>query len=255
MKNNSLSFLLFQLVVLLLFFQACQKGSVSDSNTTEKSATIENELDMPYSDGYGVNEELAVFVAETFANDHLSKGSDHIRMKGTEQKEVGHVLVKKNAVGDTVAFLINYKNKGFAVIPADQRVQPILAFSEQNKMPVSFDEALPAGFKIWLNDVTRAIDSVRSIKNKSNLKKHKGWISFTSVSTRAKEPIDPPGGGCEDDIVEKGPLLQTEWGQGAGYNNNIDNYNCSTTFNGKPPTGCVATAIAQVVRYHEYPDI
>lgn len=85
LKNNSLSFLLFQLVVLLLFFQACQKGSDSDSNTTEKSATIENELDMPYSDGYGVNEELAVFVAETFANDNLSKGSDHIRIKGSEQ--------------------------------------------------------------------------------------------------------------------------------------------------------------------------
>ncbi len=257
MKNNPLSFLLIQLVVLLLFFQACQKRSISDSNVSEKSAAIEKEVDIPPSEGYGVNEELAVFVAKRFANDHFGKRSDHIQMKGSGQKEVEHVLVKTNAVGDTVAYLINYEEKGFAVIPADQRVQPVLAFSEQNKMPLSFDVALPGGLKGWLKDVTQAIDSLQShtVKGKNNYNKHPGWVSFTSESLRAKEPIDPPGGGdCEDEIIEKGPLLQTEWGQDEGYNNKIDNYNCSTTVNGKPLTGCVATAIAQVVRYHEYPN-
>jgi len=88
MKNNPLSFLLIQLVVLLLFFQACQKRSISDSNVSEKSAAIEKEVDIPPSEGYGVNEELAVFVAKRFANDHFGKRSDHIQMKGSGQKEV-----------------------------------------------------------------------------------------------------------------------------------------------------------------------
>lgn len=247
--------MLFKFSSVTTILQACQKGSVSDSNTLENKSKVKETGELPSSEGYGVNEELAVFVAKDFANDHFNKTSDHIRTKGSGEKEIEHVLVKKNAEDDTVAYLINYKEKGFTVIPADQRVQPILAFSEQNKMPVSFDEAMPGGLKGWFKDVTQAIDSLRSRPKKGNNynDKHPGWISFSSESTKAKEPVDPPGDGCEDDIIEKGPLLQTKWGQDEGYNNLLDDYNCSDPSNGKPPTGCVATAIAQVVRYHEYP--
>ncbi|MGM0545697.1 MAG: C10 family peptidase [Bacteroidota bacterium] len=228
---------------------------MSNSNGLEDESKVEGSVEVPSSEGYGVNEELAVFVAKDFANDHFSKRNDHIRRKGSGQKEVEHVLVKTNAVGDTVAYLINYEEKGFAVIPADQRIQPILAFSEHNKMPRSFDVAVPGGLEGWFEDVTQAIDSLRlhTTKGKDHNNKHPGWMSLTSESTKTKEPVDPPGGGCEDDIIEKGPLLQTKWGQDEGYNNKLDDYNCSDPVNGKPVTGCVATAIAQVVRYHEYP--
>jgi hypothetical protein len=42
------------------------------------------------------------------------------------------------------------------------------------------------------------------------------------------------------------------WGQGKSYNNLINpnvNYGCSQTGNDRPWTGCVATAMAQVIRY------
>jgi hypothetical protein len=48
------------------------------------------------------------------------------------------------------------------------------------------------------------------------------------------------------------PLLQTSWGQGAGYNNTCPEiagaFSCD-----RAPTGCVATAMAQVARFHELP--
>ncbi|RZK56496.1 MAG: hypothetical protein EOO91_12025 [Pedobacter sp.] len=50
-----------------------------------------------------------------------------------------------------------------------------------------------------------------------------------------------------------GPLIQTSWGQGNGYNDNLTSMSCSIPSNGKPPTGCVATSIAQVMYYHQYP--
>ena len=40
------------------------------------------------------------------------------------------------------------------------------------------------------------------------------------------------------------PLLQSSWGQKAGYNNGIPN---------KYPVGCCAVAVGQIMRYHEYP--
>lgn len=52
-----------------------------------------------------------------------------------------------------------------------------------------------------------------------------------------------------------GPLLTTEWGQASPYNMKI--YFSKTCekdiLYGKPYTGCVATAIAQVVKYYAYP--
>lgn len=53
-------------------------------------------------------------------------------------------------------------------------------------------------------------------------------------------------------MIEVGPLIKTEWGQGVGYNDRLFNGKCSEYSNGKYPTGCVATALAQVMKYHKY---
>ncbi len=49
------------------------------------------------------------------------------------------------------------------------------------------------------------------------------------------------------------PLLTTTWGQGVGYNNYAPYMGCSNPTNGRPPAGCVATSIAQVMKYHQSP--
>lgn len=45
------------------------------------------------------------------------------------------------------------------------------------------------------------------------------------------------------------PMISSEWDQCAPYNNMIPQHNGNT-----PYTGCVATAMAQIMRYHEWPD-
>src|SRR5690606_3185119 len=54
-------------------------------------------------------------------------------------------------------------------------------------------------------------------------------------------------------IASYGPLLPTTWGQGIGYNNKTEYKACSNYNNGYAPTGCVATAMSQVLRYYQYP--
>lgn len=75
--------------------------------------------------------------------------------------------------------------------------------------------------------------------------------------------VEPGTGGSEDIYVNatltesKGPLLKTKWGQGCGYTDLLSycpemsstSYTC-----GHFPTGCVATATAQVMRYWQYPN-
>ncbi|HSO25023.1 MAG TPA: C10 family peptidase, partial [Methanobacteriaceae archaeon] len=46
------------------------------------------------------------------------------------------------------------------------------------------------------------------------------------------------------------PLIKTKWGQGQYYNDSIPEYKGS-----KMPVGCVATALAQIMKYYNYPPI
>ncbi len=49
------------------------------------------------------------------------------------------------------------------------------------------------------------------------------------------------------------PLVSTTWGQGNEYNDLLQFNNCTSPSNGRFWTGCVATAVAQVMKYHEFP--
>jgi hypothetical protein len=59
---------------------------------------------------------------------------------------------------------------------------------------------------------------------------------------------------CPTDQSETvGPLLSTTWGQGYGYNDYTPLTGCTNYYNGHAPTGCVATAMAQVMKYYQKP--
>ncbi|MEX2364738.1 MAG: C10 family peptidase, partial [Balneolaceae bacterium] len=159
----------------------------------------------------------------------------------------------KTSKNEVALYLINLENGGFTIVPADKRLNPILAYSDTNKMPITLDEPLPGGLKIWLNANIAAVDSVRNKKEKNN-SIHKAWETLLTTESKYKSMPDPdPDPPCEDEIYEVGPLLQTTWGQDEGYNNAAPPGSCTTTTNGRVLTGCVATAIAQVMRYHESP--
>ncbi len=57
-----------------------------------------------------------------------------------------------------------------------------------------------------------------------------------------------------------GPLLPVTWGQNCTYNDLCalnQNFNCNNILiciNGRPPTGCVATAMSQIIRFHQFPN-
>ena len=50
-----------------------------------------------------------------------------------------------------------------------------------------------------------------------------------------------------------GPLMSTRWGQRGIFNDLAPDLGCANDPGGQAPTGCVATAMAQVMKYHEWP--
>ena len=117
--------------------------------------------------------------------------------------------------------IYGYDEGGFAVVTSDDRFESVIGYSTS-----SYTGSIPCGLKWWLE----AVD-----KNMKTLKAP----TYKKAKTRASS-------------YGAGPLLTTTWGQGRPFY-----YNCTFT-NGNDHyqcvTGCVATAMAQVMNYYKYPE-
>ena len=112
--------------------------------------------------------------------------------------------------------VLGYQQGGFVIVSNDDTNAPVVGYSER-------EANLDAPELLWyLNAANQAL------------------LSRTASATASenKEPIEP--------------LLKTLWGQDTPYNNlcPTERENTNVIY----PTGCVATAMAQVMYYHQYPE-
>lgn len=112
------------------------------------------------------------------------------------------------------------ENKGFMVVSADDLATPLLGFVDNGNFDA--DNMAPA-LKYWLGEYARQIAYARA----------------NGVDEAAPRIARTLG------RAEIAPKVSTLWDQGAPYNQ-LCPPGC--------PTGCVATAAAQVMKYHEYPE-
>lgn len=109
---------------------------------------------------------------------------------------------------------------GYMVLPADDIALPILAYVDFGKF---CPEEIPA-LKWWLSTYSEQIATAAAA----------GISPQADTSADEREPIEP--------------LLKTTWDQGTPYNDLAP-----TLYGRKCDTGCVATAMAQVMKYYNYP--
>ena len=127
--------------------------------------------------------------------------------------------------------------QGFVVMAADDCVQPILGYSLTGKFVA---EDMPTNVKGWLQGYNDEIQYAIDSKMSASAENAKLWKDLTEGNTKA---------GKATTIVSS--LLQTTWDQNPGYNDlcPYDNNAGELTV-----TGCVATAMAQIMKYWEYPN-
>ncbi len=177
-------------------------------------------------------------------------------------REVGN-----EALPDTMAYIINFAdNMGYAVISGDNRVpEQILTYSGEGNIG---DEIENPGFRLFLTGAEHYI--ARSIREYEQRKDSIAAVIATKIEASMTEEERAamaeggtrallPGFGNTTTIIDLtgwevsskiGPLLPVEWGQDYPYNYYV-RYNNSP--DGVTPTGCVATAAAQIMAYWKYP--
>lgn len=131
-------------------------------------------------------------------------------------------------------------DKGYLVSPADDRFPALLGYSDTSRIDA---DNIPPQMQWWLSEYACEMDY--AIRNGliQNVPENIQMTGMVPANTMAKAPRTP---------IE--PLLETKYNQGEPYNNQcpVIKYTDGTTW-GQAVTGCVATAMAQMMRYWKYP--
>ena len=137
-------------------------------------------------------------------------------------------------------YLFNIEGGGFVIATGDSRTLPILGYSATGSIN---PDDLPSGLQYWLGEYESQIRQLGDITLEELARSYQG---------DAKSLTDLP------DTVA--PMLLTAWTQyGYGYNSLVpyDSVIAADSnmarFQGHPTVGCVALAMAQIMRYWQFP--
>ena len=169
---------------------------------------------------------LALLSATAAANPITPQQAQHNALtfmeskgKSVDTSALRHAPSRSSSTASYYVFNIG-NNEGYVIASGDDCAPAILGYADSGYMDT---DSLPENMKGWLEEYERQIQFMQEKGLRS---------SHQSGLTSGLAPISP--------------LLTTMWGQDYPYN-----LNCPDFFGyGKCVTGCVATAMAQVMYYH-----
>jgi len=119
-------------------------------------------------------------------------------------------------------------NNGFVVVSGDDRFKEVLGYTTSGNA----DSAeMPDGLKYWLDFLASEMQAAQKYYDAN------GTVRTATVDENSYNTL-----------TNVTPLVKTKWNQSAPFNDL-----CPMTTDGRAVTGCVATGMAQIMKYHEAP--
>ena len=173
-------------------------------------------------------------ISEEQARDRALKfltNNDAAKTRGLNVGMDRKTVTAKTDVRSIYAF--NLDGGGYVIASGDSRALPVLGYSATGS--IDWDR-MPDNMRAWLKSYDQAMATL------GNTKEFTDGVSRHGQKTRApREAI--------------GPLLKTQWDQLEPYWNDVPLYDgANPDWKGQPSlTGCVATAMAMVMNYYQWP--
>jgi hypothetical protein len=159
-----------------------------------------------------------------------------------------------DASGTTLYYIVPLTGGGFVLAAGDDAVEPILAFSATGSPSAAPEGPLAYFAANDLSQRLRAVEQTARTASDATAQTAKAkWDALLDAAS--SEAADRTQGKTSIAAVMVSPLLTTKWGQ----DNDADGtptYNLATpTVAGgaRTLTGCVATALAQLIAFHKHP--
>ena len=136
---------------------------------------------------------------------------------------------------DPEYYIFNNPDGGWVIIAADDRITPILAYSENGRFDSDAD--MPDNLSSWIDEVSQAIDVVRNSDDVASGQVRAAWRALQVAGT------NPEG--------TKKQIETANWDQNYPYNKLCPVVTGETS---NSAVGCVATSIAIAMRHNMWPE-
>ena len=167
-----------------------------------------------------VSKAKAQSIAAKFMQEHNMGAVD-------AAKTVKAPRIRANASQDNAAYYVfnsDKQNGGWVIVSGDDRTEPVLGYCDKG----NFDpENVPENMQAWLDQYVEEIACL----DEGETSTYQGEAATTN---KAGTPV--------------APMLSSQWDQGAPFN-----LQCPKVGSNYCVTGCVATAMAQIMYYHKWP--
>ncbi len=182
---------------------------------------------------------LSVFASPVSKNEALKVATNHYRHYAPStitDFSVADVFEYKYQ-NTVVYFGVRFSAGGFVLVAADDASIPVLGYSYNSYIPSNIDNPF---VKDWFDNYGKQIKYVMDNKT-SNVETRKEWNAILNNQFPAESGKD---------VAE---LLQTRWDQDANTNLYAPTSTYSTCPGGRATAGCVAIAMAQIMKYFNFP--
>ncbi len=240
---------------IILIFSCLLVWSCSQEQIETDSTSVLND-NSPVS--YKLSKDIAVNFMKTMQIETLSSSKNLTYKNATASlskpknfENLKELTPFNQQFSKNIFRIFQFDEGGYVIVSSSKKQFPILAYSENENfiLDENFYENKP--LQEWINSQEEIITSLGSesieIDESTKNEIDSTWIAYSAP------PIDEEiivNGGTEQEVLQ--PLLSTQWNQGCGYNDLLPT--CSSDGScGHVWTGCVATAVAQVMRYNKYP--
>ncbi len=150
--------------------------------------------------------------------------------------------------GEPIYYIVNLQPTGFVVVSADDLVEPIIGFADDGTFEPSDESPLGALVTNDLNGRIAAVRNTFSLQVERPGGPGGKWRHFIGLAEASENGFVLMGLSSIPD-VRVDPFVKSKWGQSDICGKNGYNYYTANNYY----SGCIATAMAQVMRYHEYP--
>lgn len=163
---------------------------------------------------------VSVSAARQVADNFFSSATGRLSSRGTQAM----TRLAYSAPQDRFYIFDRGGQGGFVVVAGDDRLPQVLGYGDKG----DFAATLPPSVQYWVDELDRQIAYLQSHDN-----------------VTAYRPA------MRGTVIE--PLLTSRWNQDSPYNDLCPTYTGSNGQTSRCAAGCVATAMAQVMNYHQWP--
>jgi hypothetical protein len=187
---------------------------------------------------------LAVFASNWVSAQHVDlnsakKVAENFYTEHSDLKEISNETISLSSCSvennDTLLYFFNVGSSGFVIVSGDYSVNPILAYSTEGNFIV---DSKQKGLELWLKKYSKSVSIAKSLSVKETNPLWDKYLTKSSLKSIQSLKV----------LV---PLLTTTWDQGMYYNYHCPEFPAGP--DGKCVTGCIATAMAQIMKYYNYP--